>query len=115
MQQNTHHSPTVLAYAQSLLELAEEQNQIDAIDQELGQIREVLDQNPTFVAYLADPGISHEERSKVLKDTFANQVSPLLWNFMGVLNLKGRLKLLSEISAAFDDLLDESTARLKWM
>src|SRR2546423_11910198 len=85
--QTTHHSPTTLAYAQSLLDLASEQNQAEPIGQELGQLAEIIEHNPVFAAYLADPGISNDERAKVLKDTFAGKVSPLMWNFMGVLNL----------------------------
>src|SRR5882757_9903381 len=101
--QTTHHSPTTLAYAQSLLDLASEQNQAEPIGQELGQLAEVIDQNPLFAAYLADPGISHEDRANVLKQTFAGKVSPLMWNFMGVLNLKRRLKEIPAIAAAYDD------------
>jgi F-type H+-transporting ATPase subunit delta len=111
--QTTHHSPTVLAYAQSLLELAGEQNQTDAIDEELGQLQEIIERNPIFAAYLADPGISHEDRSRVLQETFAGKVSPLLWNFMGVLNVKGRLKHLPEIAVAYDDLLDEKLGKIE--
>jgi F-type H+-transporting ATPase subunit delta len=111
--QTTHHSPTVLAYAQSLLELADEQNQTETIDQELGQLSEIIAQNPVFGAYLADPGISYEDRSRVLKEVFAGKVSPLLWNFLGVLNDKGRLKHLSEIAGAFDDLLDEKLGKIE--
>jgi F-type H+-transporting ATPase subunit delta len=111
--QTTHHTPTVLSYATSLLELAEEQNQVQPIGEELGQIAEILEQNPTFVQYLADPGISQEERGKALAEIFGGKVNPLLWNFLGVLNLKNRLRLLEQIIAAFDDLLDEKYGKIE--
>ncbi len=111
--QTTHHTPTVLAYAQSLLELAGEQNVTDSINQELRQLQEVIEHNPVFAAYLADPGISHEDRSRVLKEVFAGKVSPLMWNFLGVLNEKRRLKHLPEIAAAYDDLLDEQLGKIE--
>src|SRR4051812_12333011 len=111
--QTTHHSPTTLSYAQSLLELASEQNQAEPIGQELGQLAEIIEQQPTFAAYLADPGIAHEERAKVLRETFAGKVSPLMWNFMGVLNLKRRLKEIPAITAAYDDLLDEKLGKIE--
>jgi F-type H+-transporting ATPase subunit delta len=111
--QTTHHTPTVLSFATSLLELAEEQNISDSIGQELNQIGEVLEQNPTFVLYLADPSISQDSRAGVLKDTFGDKVSPLLWNFLGVLNLKNRLPLLSQIVSAYNDLMDDKHGKIE--
>ena len=111
--QTTHHTPTTLAYAQSLLDLAGEQNEAEAIGEELGQIAEIVEQNPTFAAYLADPGIGHDERARTLQQTFAGKVSPLMWNFMGVLNLKRRLKEIPAIAAAYDDLLDEKLGKIE--
>src|SRR5438105_6994719 len=101
--QTTHHSPTMLSYAQSLLELASEQNSAEPIGEELGQLAQIIAENPTFAAYLADPGISHEDRARTLQQTFAGKVSPLMWNFMGVLNLKRRLKEIPAIASAYDD------------
>ncbi len=92
--QTTHHTPTVLSYATSLLELAEEQKTAEPIGQELDQIEEILDKNPNFGLFLADPAISQVERAKVLGEVFGGKISPLLWNFFGVLNLKNRLALL---------------------
>ena len=103
----------MLSYGQSLLDLAGEQNQAEAIGEELGQIAEIVEQQPTFAAYLADPGISHEERGKVLRDVFAGKVSPLMWNFLGVLNIKRRLKEIPAIAAAYDDLLDEKLGKIE--
>jgi F-type H+-transporting ATPase subunit delta len=109
----THHTPTVLAYAQSLLELASEQNQAQPIGQELEQIAEIIAQNPAFATYLTDPAIGHEERSGMLQKVFAGKVSPLLWNFLGVLNIKGRLKYFPEMAAAYDDLLDQKLGKIE--
>jgi F-type H+-transporting ATPase subunit delta len=111
--QTTHHTPTVLAYANSLLELAEEQNQAAPIGEELNQIGEILDQNPTFVEFLGDPGISHEERERTLAGIFGGKLNPLLWNFLGVLNLKRRMNLLGQIITAYDDLLDEKYGKIE--
>jgi F-type H+-transporting ATPase subunit delta len=111
--QTTHHTPTVLAYATSLLELAEEQNLSGPIGEELNQIGEILEQNPTFGLYLADPAIGHEERARMLGSIFGGKLNPLLWNFIGVANLKGRLNLLGQIITAYDDLLDEKYGKIE--
>ena len=111
--QTTHHDPTSIAYAQSLLELAGEKNEAEPVGQELGQLAEIVESNPTFAAYLADPGISHEVRADILKKMFFGQVSPLVWNFLGVLNLKGRIKGIRAIASAYDDLLDEKLGKIE--
>lgn len=103
----------MLAYAQSLLDLASEKNSAEPIGQELDQLAQIIEQQPTFAAYLADPGISHDARAKVLQDVFAGKVSPLMWNFMGVLNMKRRLKELPQIASAYSDLLDEKLGKIE--
>ena len=112
--ETTHHSPTVLSYAASVLELAEEQGQAEPVGQEFARIGEVLEQNPTFARFLADPGISHAERDRVLADAFGGgHASPLVWNFIRVLLAKGRLGLLGEIATAYGDLYDERHGKVE--
>ncbi len=112
--QTTHHSPTVLSYAESVLELAEEQGRAEPVGQELAGIGQVLEQNPTFAQFLADPGITHAERDRVLSDAFGNgHASPLVWNFIRVLNAKAKLGLLPDIVAAYGDLYDEKHGKVE--
>lgn len=113
MKAATSHSPTVLSYARSLLELADERQQADAVGQEMAGIREVLEQNPSFRAFLGDPGIGANERTATLDKLFRGRVSPLVMNFLGVLNNKGRLRLLGNIADAYSDLLDEQQGRVE--
>ena len=111
--QTIHHTPTVLSYARSLLELAEDQNQADAIGEELVQLGQVLDANPVFVQFLADPGISVDERAKALVNTFGGKISPLMSNFLGVLNRKNKMSLLAQIVSAYGDLYDEKHGKIE--
>ena len=113
MAKTTHNSPLALAYAQALLELAQQSNQVEPIGQELAQLREVVEQNKTFGLFLADPGISEAEHGETLKRIFGGKLNPLLMNFIGVLNQKGRLKSIVQISAAYDDLLDELLGKIE--
>ena len=110
----THHSPTVLSYAESVLELAEEQGHAEAVGAELASIAEVLEQNPTFAQFLADPGISHAERDRVLGEAFGGgHASPLVWNFIRVLNARAKLGLLPDVIAAYGDLYDEKHGKVE--
>jgi len=113
MPETTHNSPTAVVYAQSLLELANEQKQAEAIGQELAGIGEIIDQNPTFSQFLIDPAISEDERAKLIQNVFGGRVSKLLMNFLGVLNVKGRTGLLGQIASAYQDLLDEQLGKIE--
>ncbi|HTL30666.1 MAG TPA: ATP synthase F1 subunit delta [Tepidisphaeraceae bacterium] len=113
MAKTPHKSPLALAYAQSLLELAQERNQAEPIGQELSQIREVIEQNKTFGLFLADPAIGEIERGETIKRIFRGRLNPLLMNFLGVVNQKGRLGSLTAISEAYDGLLDELLGKIE--
>ena len=106
-------SSVATAYAKPLLELANEQNQAEAIGQELRGLREILESNPTFAEFLSNPGVSEAERAEVLKRTFEGRASPLLFNFLRVLNARGRAGLIAQVSQAYDDLLDELFGKIE--
>ncbi len=113
MAKTTHNSPLALAYAQALLDLAQEQNQAEPIGGELAQIREIVEQNKTFALFLADPAIGDIEHGEMLKRIFEGKINPLLMKFLGIVAQKGRLKSLVQISQAYDDLLDELLGKIE--
>ena len=113
MANTTHNSPTSVTYARSLFELAQDQKLTDEIGKDLAGIAEVLRTNPTFSAFLRDPGISSGERTRVVENVLKPNVSPLLANFLGVLNAHGRLRLLSQIASAYSDLQDEASGKIE--
>jgi|SRR5688500_15949937 len=106
-------NPTAVAYARSLLELANERNQADEIGQEMAGIRDILAEQPSFAAFLADPGIGGTERTATLDKVFKGRVSPLVSNFLGVVNNHGRMRMLGPIAQAFVDLLDEQRGNVE--
>jgi F-type H+-transporting ATPase subunit delta len=106
MKTATATNPTAVAYARSLLELATEGGQADEVGREMAAVRELLEQNPTFAAFLADPGIGAAERTATLEKLFRGRASPLVFNFLGVVNNHGRMRLLGPIAQAYGDLLD---------
>ena len=105
MHHDNHQSPTAIAYAEALLELANEAKTAAETGQELGEIRQLVAENEKFAQVLANPSISADERGKFLRSLFEGRASPLIMHFLGLVNEKGRLSLLSAISAAYDDLL----------
>src|SRR5437867_1895375 len=91
----THFSPAAMSYARSLLDLANERQHAEPIGQELQQIKEILEQNPGFQEILANPSIGVEEREQLIERIFRNNVSPLIFNTLGVMNKHGRLGIVA--------------------
>src|SRR5436190_1378056 len=110
---HVHLSPTAIAYARSLLELATERRQAEPIGAEMRDLKSILDANPTFRAFLADPGISETEHGEVLNRIFGGKVSPLVMQFLSVLNAKGRLRLMGNIAEAYERLLDDQLGKVE--
>lgn len=107
-----HFSPTVLTYARVVLELAIEQDKLDAVQEELEQVRTIFEQNPDLVTFLSDPAIGRIQRSNLVERTFQGHVSALVWNFLRVLNERNALKQLIEIVKAFRFLADRQRGRI---
>jgi len=108
-----HYSTTAVIYAQSLLELAEEKGQTDAIGTDLASLADAIANDPGLKLFTIDPSVSMGQRSALLKRAFEGKISPLLLNFLGVLNAKGRLNVLTEISDAYQHLQDEKNGKIE--
>src|SRR5437868_15242087 len=98
MAKEVHPSPSAVAYATALIELANERQLTQPIAEELGGLRQVLAENPTFRSFLADPSIGEAERTQVLKKVFEGKLQPLLDHFMKLLAAKGKLGQLDQIA-----------------
>src|SRR4051794_4706966 len=107
-----HPSPTAVAYAQALLDLAAEQHQEEAVAQELRDLRDVIAGYPAFGEYLRDPAVGAAERRETLRKAFDGRVSPLMWNFVRVVASKGRTGLLADLSPTYDALLARRQGRV---
>jgi F-type H+-transporting ATPase subunit delta len=114
MAHTTHFSPTAFNYARALLELANEgQRQAEPIAEELRDIRQVIDANPNFALYLADPAISQSDRGAAMQRIFGGRISKLVLDFLGVLNEKDRLNLFGEIVGAYLELLEQQLSKVE--
>jgi F-type H+-transporting ATPase subunit delta len=113
MAHTKHNSLAAVAYATSLLDLANDSKQAQAIGTELAALGEIIRQNPSFGAFLSDPGIRHEERTEMMDKVWGGKVTPLMKSFLGVVNLKNAMRKLPEIADAYDDLLDEQQGKVE--
>ena len=109
----SHNKPVATRYARALLQLANKDGQAEPIREELNGLGQVLDGSAPFAAAIADPGVSETTRHDLLTKAFSGRVSPLMMNFLGLLNSKGRLGLLREVIEAYDDLLEEQLGNVE--
>lgn len=113
MATQTSHSATSISYAKSLLQLANESNQAEAINADLQALREAMDSDPSFAQFFRNPSISDAERLEVLNKALSGGGSQLLKNFLGVLGAHGRLGTLADVAGAYDDLLGEQLGKIE--
>jgi F-type H+-transporting ATPase subunit delta len=103
-----HTSLLAIAYARSVLELATAQDQAREIGQELEELGKIVDADPLFANFLANPSVGEEERGRVVAKVFGDgRVSPLVFNLLRVANRKGRLGMLRQIALAYAELLEQ--------
>ncbi len=109
----SRNKPIVTRYARALLQLANKQQKAEPIRQELNGLGEVLKASSAFSALIGDPAVSEATRASLLQRTFNGRVSPVMSNFLGLLNSKGRLGLLPDIIKAYGDLLEDQLGNVE--
>jgi F-type H+-transporting ATPase subunit delta len=113
MPQHTEYSTTATTYARALIDLAQQKNQAEPVGAELNDLKKVIESDPLFNRFLGDPSIGQEERRAVIDKAIRPQVSPLMANFIGVLQAHGRLGILDQVASAYNDLLDELLGKVE--
>lgn len=88
-------------YAKSLLDLASEQNQVDAVYADMKLLQQICKTNRDFVAVLRSPVIKPSAKGKIINSVSENKVSKLTTAFIALLVNKAREVNLPEIVTAF--------------
>src|SRR5882724_4148451 len=107
MAKQAHTTPLAVAYARSILELANDRGVAQEAGRELRDIAQVVASIPDLKNFLASPAISESERGQVIEKTFRGRASELLLNALLVMNRKGRLGMIDQIADAYGDLLQK--------
>jgi F-type H+-transporting ATPase subunit delta len=107
-------SDIAAAFARSLLELAQGQNQAEPVGAELRDLRQAFDADPTIAEFFGNPSIKREDRARIAEQALGSKVSsPLLRNFLRVANEHGVLQHLALISESYDEQLDELLGKVE--
>jgi len=96
-------------YSKALFEVAEEQNSVEEMLEDLKALKQVYEENPSLGIALAGRSISRTEKTKIL-DTLKNQFGELMQDFMGLVFDNNRMDCIIEIADAFIAKYDEVNA-----
>jgi F-type H+-transporting ATPase subunit delta len=88
-------------YAKSIIDLSVEQNQLEAVYNDMKLVTAVCKSNADFVAVLRSPIIKADTKGKILTATIAPKVGKITAAFITLLINKGRESNLPEIAQAF--------------
>ncbi|SFT11053.1 F0F1 ATP synthase subunit delta [Sphingobacterium wenxiniae] len=88
-------------YAKSLIDLAQEQNSLEAVKQDIEAVIVVLKSNSQLLAVLKNPIISGDKKNQVLNALFNGKISPVIVSFFTILVNKGRAAILLDIAQEF--------------
>jgi F-type H+-transporting ATPase subunit delta len=88
-------------YAKSLLTLAIEKSQLDAVYRDMEFLQSVAKLNKEFVVVLRSPVISSDKKESIIGAVTSGRISDLTYLFIRLLIRKGREMNLPEITSAF--------------
>lgn len=97
---------TVVAnkYALALFQLAEENNLVDQIEEQLKVVKEVFNQEKDFESFLTSPKIGKDTKRELIKDAFG-ELNPFILNTLLLLLDRQRV---SYIMAVIDEFINIS-------
>lgn len=96
------HNPRLAGrYAKSLLDIANEQNQLDPVLADMKLLQQLCRQNRDFEMLLRSPIVKPDKKQSILEAILGSRISQLSSAFMKLLVSKGREANLPEIATAF--------------
>jgi len=98
-------------YARSLFEVAQEQGNLDAIREQLGEFADALDGNQEMQVFFFSPYFSTQEKEEGL-DKVVSDADPIFINFLKLLIEKHRMPAVFRVRRTFDELWREENKLL---
>lgn len=98
--------PAARRYARAAFSLASDRGELDAWERNLRSLAAVLASGEAQ-AFVAGRQVPREAKEAFLQRT-AGDLTPLVWNLVRLLSVKGRLAILPQIAEAFQELVDDA-------
>ncbi|MEO5674901.1 MAG: ATP synthase F1 subunit delta [Chitinophagales bacterium] len=90
-------------YAKSLIDLAQEKNQLDAINNDIRLFDGIMKSSREFLLMLRNPIINADKKLKIVEQIFKDKVNPITYAFFELVIRKGRESHLPGIVSGFID------------
>ena len=90
-------------YAKSLMELAVENKQLEAVRADMKTIEQVCAENREFELFLNSPVIKTDKKITVLSTLFKGKISDITLSFLNLITSKHRESYIHDIALAFDE------------
>ncbi|WOD38419.1 ATP synthase F1 subunit delta [Nodosilinea sp. E11] len=94
-------------YAKALMSVAEDNQAIDQVGAEVGDLLEVLASSEELTGFLANPLVSSDAKKGVLRQIAEGKVSDFLLSFLLLLVDRGRVAFLQPVLRQYQALLRE--------
>lgn len=94
-------------YAKSLVDLAQERNELEAVYTDMKYLQDVCKKSKEFTNVLRSPVINADTKEKILNEIIIKNISKLSSAFVNLIVKKGREKTLPEIAHAVIDQYNE--------
>jgi len=91
-------------YSKALFELAENQHQLDEVQEDLKAVNSAIANNSELKILLTNPTLTHKEKAQIVNKIFSGKLKDLTEKFIHLLGKKGRLDQLPNIYRSFDEL-----------
>ena len=111
---STFSNSTSKSYALALYQLAQENSELEKIENEMNSLKKLLIGSSDFREMISNPTIKKEEKKNIIsKITESNNFSKTGKKFLGFLTVKNRLFFLNQIIESFLNFLSNAKGELK--
>jgi F-type H+-transporting ATPase subunit delta len=111
---STFSNSTSKSYALALYEIANESLQLEKIEKEIKEFKNLLNKSSDLNEIILNPTVSKEEKGKIMITiSEKNNFSEILKKFLGFLALKNRLFFFNKIIESFLSLVSNNKGELK--
>jgi len=88
-------------YAKSLIDLATEKGQLEAVYADIVQVKSVCDNSKDFMLFLNSPIIQAEKKVSTLKTVFEGKLNAVTSGFLAIVAAKRRESIIPQIATSF--------------
>lgn len=106
-------STVALRYAKSLIDLAQEQNLVDTVYQDMLFFKKTAEENRGLMLALKSPVVRHDKKLAILEGVFKSRVSATSYTIFTIITKKNREAIMFSIAEEFVKLYDEKKGIVK--